>query len=86
MSNIDTQAYTMCANCDHFIEKNDADDIRDYPDIAVFIHLDDGKEHDHDAKPSIVTLTIAQWRAIMPNLFTEYRDGHVGPNSAFYSR
>ena len=78
--------YTICLLCDHFVELNDSDP---WPGVtlAEYVHLDNGeKEHDHDARPTPgASLAIETWRAIKPELFTEYRDGAIGPNSAHYT-
>ena len=83
--------YTLCAQCDHFVEPNDSADptvpLAYFPGAAAFIHLDDGeKEHDHDAVPGDETHTLREWQARRPDLFRAHRDGKIGPNSAFHTR
>jgi hypothetical protein len=81
------RTYEMCAEpgCWHFVAPNDADDP---PGItrAKYVHLDDGaKDHDHDARPTGYPRTLAWWRAVRPELFTEYGDRKTGPNSALFN-
>ena len=70
--------HTKCARCDHFVEPNgDGTD----PMIASYVHLDDGeKDHDHDALPGQAA-RLAVWKIARPDLFREYADGKIGPNS-----
>lgn len=76
--------YEMCARCWHFVEPNDAEP-NPYFTIAAFVHLDDGtKEHDHDAVPSGRMATLDEWQRDYPELFVEYADGKIGPNSAYF--
>jgi hypothetical protein len=77
--------YEKCAHCWHFTEPNDTkpDEFFVY---AAYVHLDDGgKEHDHDAEPSGDVRTLDQWRHDHPELFTEYGDGAIGPNSGQFT-
>ena len=73
--------YTLCQHCDHFVEPNDVTE----PGIAEYIHLDNGeKEHDHDARPSAITMTLDEWRQVRSDLFQVYPDGAIGPNSVHH--
>lgn len=73
--------YTMCAHCAHFVEDNETDGD---PDIAPYIHLDDGDpEYDHNAEPGD-TKTLREWRDDNPELFVTYADDKTGPNSALF--
>lgn len=79
-----TLNYEKCAKCWHFIEPNDVgpDEFFTY---AEYLHLDNGeKEHDHDAAPSGDIRTLEQWEHDHPELFTEYSDGEIGPNSVYF--
>lgn len=75
--------YEMCAHCEHFIMDNPSwTPERPYA-VTLFLHLDDGeKEHDHDAVPSEHDLTLGEWMYQRPDLFTEWTDGKIGPNSS----
>jgi hypothetical protein len=73
----------MCGHpgCLHFVDANPA--YGDGPGIAEYDHLDDGeKDHDHDAIRGGGIRTLAGWKALRPELFAEYADGKIGPNSA----
>lgn len=73
--------YEICAKCDHFIEFDQV--LLD--GSPHFLHLDDGeKEHDHSAASSGDSRMLIDWRLQRPDLFTEYADGAIGPNSAFH--
>lgn len=75
--------YEICAYCDHFIEDNPAWVPEDGFTVPPFLHLDDGeKEHDHDAEPSEDVRDLGQWKIDRPELFTEWADGKIGPNSS----
>jgi hypothetical protein len=76
--------YEMCGHetCSHFIEDNAG--YEDGTEIARFVHLDDGKEYDHDAVPSGERRCLNEWRALRPELFVMYDDGKIGPNSACF--
>jgi hypothetical protein len=55
--------------------------------FAKYLHLEDGdQDFDHDAEPSDQTHTGDEWEELRPDLFHEYEDGKIGPNSAFHSR
>lgn len=75
-----THMVEKCRHCWHFITDNPA--YGDAPDLAPYDHLDDGKEHDHDAEPSGDKRTLDEWKLAQPSLFHMYPDGHIGPNSA----
>ena len=76
--------YTLCEQCDHFIEPNEIEDIADYG-VAEYAHLDDGeKEHDHNASRSRWTNTLTGWRTSRTDLFLAHPDGKIGPNSRFH--
>lgn len=73
--------YEICAKCDHFIEFNEVSEAG----LASHFHLDDGeKEYDHDATPSGDSRLLIDWRLQRPDLFLEYADGAIGPNSVFH--
>lgn len=77
--------YELCRDCDHFVEPNDAGD----ENLMQYIHLADNEDDnpasdpdgDHDAVPSGLTDTLAGWQCHRPDLFRDYGDGHIGPNS-----
>lgn len=74
--------YVLCRCCDHFVEPRPCPKAG----AAEWIHLDDGdKEHDHDALPGVASMTLAEWQRERPDLFTEYADGKIGPNSVHYA-
>lgn len=76
-----TTEYTRCLYCDHFVDAELDDDGE-----TIFVHLEDGEqEFDHDGVPSKV-MTLAEWKTQMPDLFKEYPDGKIGPNSIYHSR
>lgn len=84
MSYIENE-YTLCALCDHFIELNESKSQDFSP--TDYIHLEDGnQDFDHDATPSDQTYFESKWEKIRPDLFTEYPDGAVGPNSSHHDR
>lgn len=82
----DSVIYTLCTHCEHFVDENF--DAIDYPaeGYAKYIHLEDGEqEFDHDAEPG-ENHTGAEWEKLRPDLFKEYDDGKIGPNSKHHSR
>lgn len=74
--------YTMCKHCDHFVQPNyNAEGC-----IEGFIHLEDGEQDfDHDAEPH-GKASLEYWKRRRPDLFKEYPDGKIGPNSKHHSR
>lgn len=81
---MDNHEYALCTKCDHFVEENEEHLYN--PEYATHLHLEDGEqEFDHDATPGMI-LTGDQWDKERPDLFTEYADGKIGPNSIFHSR
>lgn len=73
---------TLCKHCDHFVDDNYG--CEDDNSLAKHIHMEDGEqEFDHDAEPGQVS---DEWDKIRPDLFKEYPDGEIGPNSQFHSR
>jgi hypothetical protein len=82
----DTQEYTICKHCDHFVDQNYPDGQTVPEGVAKYIHLEDGEqEFDHDAEPGTVR-TLALWKLVRPDLFHEYPDEAIGPNSKYHSR
>ena len=78
--------YTLCKHCDHFVEENPAH-VSGKDDYATFLHLEDGEqEFDHDAAPSDQVMTGAEWKKKRPDLFFDYPDGKIGPNSIHHNR
>jgi hypothetical protein len=78
--------YTLCTKCDHFVDENEA--ALEYEgNQATHIHLEDGmQEFDHDAEPSTARHTLDKWKELRPDLFHEYPDGAIGPNSTYHDR
>lgn len=81
---MDNHVYAICRHCHHFVDPADADAIEGGP--APFVHLEDGEqEFDHDAEPA-GQATLSEWKRRRPDLFHEYPDGKIGPNSSHHSR
>lgn len=90
---------TLCKHCDHFVEENPFPEsdiitrsgltmtVRGYDrPIARWVHLDDcEQEYNHDAEPG-ETMDERHWHGIRPELFAEYPDGKVGPNSSMHDQ
>lgn len=77
--------YTICQHCHHFVDPND--DYEPGNGNAEFVHLENGEqEFDHDAQPSEETKTLKEWEQERPELFKEYEDGEIGPNSIHFDR
>lgn len=54
--------------------------------VAKYVHLEDGEqEFDHNAEPG-ETHTGDEWATLRPDLFHEYPDGKIGPNSIQHSQ
>ena len=83
---VDELPFTLCRHCDHFVDANEP--LESAPrGTAPFIHLENGEqEFDHDAEPGAETHSLDEWRKLRSDLFHEYPDGAIGPNSLDHSR
>ncbi len=67
----------MCLFCHHFVD----------PEMG---HLEDGgQDFDHDPHPMVhpnSTKTLKEWKKECPDLFHEFSDGKIGPNSKWFNR
>lgn len=78
---LDSLSYQLCSRCDHFVDRND-DTILG---LAEYLHLENGEqEFDHEAEPNGEVCTLAEWKALRPDLFVLHPDGAVGPNSSHH--
>lgn len=68
--------YEICVHCDHFVESEE----------AGYEHLDNGMQpdYDHEAAPSGVEHSLADWKQTRPDLFVTHADGNIGPNSVHH--
>jgi len=80
----DERTYEICEHCDYFVDPNDCKPEEGIT-FAKYLHLDAGKEHEHEASPSGIKKTLGEWKEERPDLFVRFPDGLIGPNSEYFT-